>query len=281
MASLYTIDQPESLRSLLVENGIDAKIVEYMTNEMKFLTVRQFARAFDKDNFSEGVIEAILDNVPDCKSDMLQASRLRVAWESARAMLDGALKRKDLGLPAADFRVEDLHSNFMRVYGFSLDASMLPDALLLEQIASQMKSGCVSLHDLSMVQSPFLPGGNCAAKKRKTIGGLDDIGLIDVDSRLRNINTPARVIAALSTLLNGYALCGLLPVPTSDKRGQTRTAHYGDLQHYLCFAIDRVARHPGRSAKAARWLVEADRRSRKIARDALVEHPTPFGDALC
>ena len=277
MASLYTIDQPESLRSLLVENGIDAKIVEYMTNEMKFLTVRQFARAFDKDNFSEGVIEAILDNVPDCKSDMLQASRLRVAWESARAMLDGALKRKDLGLPVADFRVEELHSNFMRAYGFFLDPGMLPDALFLEQVASQMKSGRVSLHDLRTMLPPILPGGNLEAKKRKTIGDRSDIVVVDVEPRLRKINTPAKAIEALAVLLNGYALCGLFPFPL---RGQPRVAHFGDLQIYFNFVISRVARFPGRSSKAAEWFVDADKRSRKLAGDAFEERSTPFGQTL-
>ena len=261
MASLYTIDQPESLRSLLVENELDVKVVEHMMDVMKFSTVRQFARAFDKTNFSKGVIEAILDNVPDCKSDMVQASRLRVAWESARAMLDGALKRKDLGLPAADFRVEDLHSSFMRVYGFFLDPGMLPDALFLEQVASQMKSGRVSLHDLRTMLPPILPGGDLAAKKRKTIGDLSDIVAIDVESRMRKINTPAKAIGALAVLLNGYALCGLFPVQL---RGQARAAHYGDLQIYFNFVISRVARFPGRSSKAAEWFVDADKRARRI-----------------
>ena len=261
-------------------NRLDAKVIEYMLEVMKFSSIRLFARAFDKTTYQADTTETILDNVPSCKGNIVQSSRLRVAWESARAVLDGSLKRKDLGLPMDEFCVEDLHKEFTQAYGFRLDASMLPDPFLLAQIATQMECRCVSVHDLSMVQSPFLPGGNCASKKRRTIDGLDDIVQIDVDSRLRTINTPARVIAALSTLLNGYALCGLLPVPTSDKRGQTRLAHHGDLQHYLYFAIDRVSRYPGRSAKAAKWLVEADRCSRKLARDALDAHATPFGETL-
>ena len=277
MASLYTIDQPESLRSLLVENGIDAKIVDYMTNEMKFLTVRHLARAFDRDNFSEGVIETILDNVPDCKSDMLQASRLRVTWESARAMLDGALKRKDLGLPVADFRVEELHSNFMRAYGFFLDPGMLPDTLFLEQLASQMKSGRVSLHDLRMMRPPISPGGDLAAKKRKTIGDLSDIVEIEAAARRRKLDTPAKAIGALAVLLNGYALCGLFPVQLGV---EARAAHYGDLQFYFNFAINRVSRFQGSSAKAAKWFVEADKRSRRLARDVLEESSIPFGQTL-
>ena len=205
MASLYTVNQPEALRSLLVENRLDGKVVEHMMSVMKFSSVRHFARAFEKTNFRDGVIETILDNVPCCRSNMLQASRLRVAWESARAMLDGALKRKDLGLPAADFRVEDLHSNFTRAYGFSLDPGMLPDALFLEQVASQMKSGRVSLHDLRTMLPPILPGGNLEAKKRKTIGDLSDIVEIEAAARRRKLDTPAKAIGALAVLLNGYA----------------------------------------------------------------------------
>jgi hypothetical protein len=64
----------------------------------------------------------ILDNVPSCKGNIVQASRLRVAWEQARAELDGSLKRKDLGLPMDDFSVENLHNEFMQVYSFRMGA---------------------------------------------------------------------------------------------------------------------------------------------------------------
>ena len=220
MASLYTVNQPEALRSLLVENRLDGKVVEHMMSVMKFSSVRHFARAFEKTNFRDGVIETILDNVPDCKNDLVQESRLRVAWEAARAMLEGALKRKETSLPAADFRVEDLHSNFTRAYGFSLDPGMLPDTLFLEQVSSQMKNGRVGLHDLRTMLPPILPGGNLEAKKRKTIGDLSDIVVIDVEPRLRKINTPAKAIGALAVLLNGYALCGLFQSNSEDRQGR-------------------------------------------------------------
>ena len=280
MAALQAVDQPAALKRLLEENNLDADVIQYMLEHMNFSSIRVFARAFNCTNHQSLTTEMILDNVPSCKGNIVQGSRLRVAWEQARAELDGALKRKDLGLPTDDFSVENLHKDFMQAYSFRMDASMLPEPILLSQIATQMECRCVSVHDLSMVQAPSIHEGHLAHKRRRTFEGLSDLVQIDIEARPRAVNTPARVIAALSTLLNGYALCGLLPVQTSDKRGQTRTAHYGDLQHYLNFVIERAALHRGRSTVAAKWLVEADRSSRKIARDALEAHATPFGETL-
>ena len=39
MASLYTVNQPEALRSLLVENRLDGKVVEHMMSVMKFFAI--------------------------------------------------------------------------------------------------------------------------------------------------------------------------------------------------------------------------------------------------
>jgi len=117
-------------------------------------------------------------------------------------------------------------------------------------------------------------------KKRKVFGDIMMTMNGEEDDIHSSIGSPLQVILALTTLLNGYALCGTTQVDSKKtEKTKVKNAAYGDLQRYLAFVSQQANNHPGPPSKTTMWLLDRDTRTRSAAR-SLVAEGYPLGGAL-
>ena len=269
------------------ECKLDDTVVTYMTDEMKLTSVSDFAGTFTKDTFAEmckiNIIDKI-DSLTESTSSTAQCARVRNAWEICRAELDASLKRKinsassDLDEPLDDLMRKEIGSNFEKIYAFKIPEELTPSATLMGRLYRELKSVTISVHDLTKVKTAVVNDA-IIPKKRKIFGDMMMTMKGDEDDIHSPIGSPLQVILALTTLLNGYALCGTTQVDSKRTSNKVRIAAYGDMMRYLSFVSQQANSHPGPPSKTTSWLLDRDTRTRSAARSLVLEG-WPLGEAL-
>jgi len=270
---------------LTKECRLDERVVTYITVTMALTSVSDFAGIFTALNFSESCKTEIIDNIEPLKEDLAQLSRVRNAWEMCRVELDASLKRKsnsapiDLDEPLDDVMRTEINANFEKLYSFKIPDELTPSATLMGRLYRELKNGTISVHDLTKVKTAIV-NDSIIPKKRKIFGDFIMTMKGEEDDIRSSIGSPLQVILALTTLLNGYALCGTAQVDSKKTAAtKVKNAAYGDVQRYLAFVSQQANNHPGPPSKTTLWLLDRDMRTRSAAR-SLVAEGYPLGEAL-
>jgi hypothetical protein len=270
---------------LAKECKLEEVVVKYITETMNLTSVSDFAGVFTQENHSASVKSDIIDNIDSVKGNVAQCSRVRNAWEICRAELDASLKRKsnnaavDLDEPLDDVMRKEIGANFEKLYSFKIPEEFTPSATLMGRLYRELKNSTISVHDLTKVKTAVVNDA-IIPKKRKVFGDFMMTMNGEEDDIHSSIGSPLQVILALTTLLNGYALCGTTQVDSKKtEKIKVKMAAYGDMQRYLSFVSQQANNHPGPPSKTTMWLLDRDTRTRSAAR-SLVADGYPLGEAL-
>jgi len=279
-------DNLVKFRKLLVKDlQIDEPVVKFITETLALTSLSDFAGAFNQATYQDSCKTDIIDKVDGARDSLVQLSRVRTAWELSRADLDAALKRKssnsaaEMDEPLDETMRTEINANFEKIYAFKISDELTPSATLMGRLFRELKNGVISVHDLTKVKTAIVNDA-IIPKKRKLLGDVLLTMQGEEDDIHSAIGSPLQVILALTTLLNGYALCGTSKVDSKKTAAtKVKNAAYGDLQRYLAFVSQQANNHQGPPSKTTAWLLDRDTRTRSAAR-TLVMEGYPLGEAL-
>ena len=273
-------------RLLSTEAKVADEVVQYILETLGCQSVSDLAGVWTEKTYQEGVVSQCLD-LTSLKGNLVQTSRLRLAWELARSELSGALKRKsdavdhvdDMDLPLDADLCKDIELGFHKRHSFKLPAESIPSTSLFGRIYREFRKQSLTVHSLDKVRSSAF-NQIIMPQRRLALGGGLQVTFEGRESELSsNLASPLQVLQALHVLLSGYALCGTTLKPSKRSSGNVPDADLTSLCAYHSFVYQRALAHPGPSAAAVQWLLDRDLRTRSHARE-LFSDGWPYGEAL-
>ena len=277
------------LEKCLQSSKVDEKVFTYFRDVLQFESASDFVGYFTSKTYEQGIVEEVLRHIPALATNRVQAGRLRLYWETARAEVTEktALGARQGTSPAVDMETPldpDDHKHqveeFEKIYRFAFDAEVTVCATQFARNLREFKKRAKTVEQLEKVKSEAQFFSVCATTKKSEFAAGWTLSKETIDIPDRDLSTIPKILLAHKIMVNGWAMTGTMLVDSKLKPGtKVRDAGYTQCIAYHDVVHLQSIVHPGPASTTACWIVERDRVTRTKAR-SLYKQGWPWGEAL-
>ena len=283
-------EQCLALATLLkTKNNVEEELFDYVIDTIGCKAVSDFAGFFEARTYADAVQTEILDHIDKFKADRIQRSRLRVAWEMAKAETAQALTQSagtstqsiDWEKPLDPEERVQQEKTFEAAYHITFPPETTPSEALYTRHYKEFRRHCKSVDNLVKVRSAAQFGTTMSSETKKQVAPGVELNFKDKeDIPDANFQMPLEVIVALEILTNSWAMTGTMLVDSkADKGTKVREADLSECIAYRVFVQEKALTYNGSPAQTTSWLLDRDRQTRSQARQLYLKG-WPWGEAL-
>ena len=272
---------------LTSEARVAPAVADHMTNTMGMESVSDFVSFFDLSTYQDGVQTDVLDNIPAFRGDKIQRSRLRSAWELARAEFSRALLKTNNIENAAEWDAPldpdvqlKQEQAFKGLHRLRLEPDATPCDTLFARLFREFKRQTLSVIPLHKVKTVAQTSPIMDTVKRRRLSPDITITLNEADDTETEITDVLQLLRALRVLMTAYAMVGTTERDSKLRPGErVRDADLSECMAYTEFCTTAALAQPQLGLPMTRWLMDRDHQTRVKVR-ALYADGWPFGEAL-
>ena len=271
----------EALRFVFKESKLADVIQNYIVDALGATSSSDFVGLVAASGFEIELKTAILDHTPE-KANILQLSRLRNAWTSARILVEKQASRRMVGAqddtddPLDETTHNSLTEGFKAVHQLVIGMTMFPSDSLLGRLYRENQRNSATLLAVRKVQSLYMTA--MPEKKKET--ALAACITVTLGKEVEPIRSVYKYYVGLRILGNGYAITGQHKVDSKISPGIL--VAYSPFDTNLDFAdvCLRRAHEIGVSGVSQlSWLTQRDEHTRSKMVE-LMRQGWPQGEAL-